>query len=117
MPERAKFYAAQLRWSNRHVGLEFSPIDSDAGGNARWMPRRAAHGRSTGAEAGLLLQDELERDGYAEGCGVIVIALPRRMSDAEIQEARYRIESVIRTEASDPIAQLGLSLARQAIDS
>jgi hypothetical protein len=112
-PEQAKFYAGQLRWSNRHIGVEFAPLDSEVGGDSRSLPRRQANG--VAGTPGMLLQDEVERDGYGEGCGVIVIALPRRMRDEEIQAARDKIESVIRTDASDEIAQIGLSLARKAI--
>jgi hypothetical protein len=88
VPERAKFYAGQLRWSNRSTGLEFAPLDSEKGCDTRRAPRQKF---GTG-ETGMLLQDDLERDGYGEGHGVVVIALPRRMSDEEIHSARGRIE-------------------------
>lgn len=96
MPERAKFYAAQMRWSDRHVGTEITPLRIETGEDARRGLRR--HLNANGAY-GLLIQDELERDGYGEGHGVIVIALPRRMADEEIIAARDRIAAALAHDA------------------
>lgn len=98
MPERAKLYPAQMRWSNRITGLEFAPLDSEIGGDARRLPRLKENGMTDGSP-GRLLQDELERDGYGEGCGVIVIALPRRMRDEEIVATRDRIQVALARDA------------------
>lgn len=98
MPERAKFYAAQLRWSDRQIGMEICPLLTDTGEDARRALRR--HPTNRGDTYGLQTVDEVERDGFFEGSGVIVIAMPRRMTDAEIHAAMQRIEMAVRTDAS-----------------
>lgn len=98
MPDAPKFYAAQLRWSDRHVGMEICPLSVDTGEDARRALRR--HHTNRGETYGLMTVDELERDGFYEGSGVIVLALPRRMSDAEIHAAMQRIEAAVRADAS-----------------
>lgn len=96
MSEQPKAYGAELRWSNTRSGLEFAPLTAPGEKDSRRVPRVPSgvanqswsHG---GTEFGLLLQDDLERDGFQEGGGVIVIALPGRCRpSAELVEAVER---------------------------
>lgn len=90
---KPRLYTGQLRWSDRSSGLEFAPLTANTGVDSRRVQRRRP--QIVNDEMGLLLQDELERDGISEGCGVVVLAFPKRMTDGEILEAAAAIAAKV----------------------
>ncbi len=88
-----RLYAGQLRWSDRSSGLEFAPLTANTGFDSRRTQRQRPGIVNT--DIGLLLQDDLERDGIGEGCGVVVLAFPKRMTDGEILELAAAISEVL----------------------
>ncbi len=93
MTPEPRLYASQLRWSDRSSGLEFAPLTANTGVDSRRTQRQRPGIVNT--DIGLLLQDDLERDGISEGCGVVVLAFPKRMSDGEILEASARVAELL----------------------